>query len=291
MTGFCESVNGMLLCMKNRVWKCNSEGVASLMSRNERIRKPSSANSRLPTWPHCEFNGDWSCRCTALQCLAMPCILLHRLYLMTRLKWEESRANAADRDDRVQSVRNRVYSITYRCSISVQFVGVHLLLLRVNRACKACTASIAVAVGSNLDKPLEVVVVELSGLPVVHCSSLTGLLESWSVACSSIVGLAVALSLVHRWSIAGLSAGPSLVFQLVHLLVHRASVCSSGSSSVPRASCVRLLDSSLLHRWSIAGLSAGPSLVHLLVHRASLCSSVTRASRVPLAVALSLVHR
>ena len=200
--------------------------------------------------------------------LAMPCILLHPLYIMERLKWQQKCANAADRGDRVQSVRNRVYSIIYSSFISVQFVGVQFFLLRVNHACKACTASIAVAVGSNLDKPLEAVVVEQSRLPVVHCSSLTGLLESWSVACSSIVGLGVALSLVHR-----------------------ASLCSS----VPRASCVRLLDSSLLHRWSIAGLSAGPSLVHLLVHllvhRSSICSSVTRASRVPLAVALSLVHR
>mgnify|MGYP004702099279 CR=1 FL=1 len=183
---------------------------------------------------------------------------------MRRLKWQQKCANAADRGDRVQSVRNRVYSIIYSSFISVQFVGVQVFLLPVNRACKACTASIAVAVGSNLDELLEAVVVELSHLPVVHCSSLTGLLESWSVACSSIVGLAVALSLVHR-----------------------ASLCSS----VPRASCVRLLDSSLLHRWSIAGLSAGPSLVHLLVHRSSICSSVTRASRVPLAVALFLVHR
>ena len=69
---------------------------------------------------------------------------------MRRSKWEESHANAADRGDRVQSVRNRVYSITYRSSISVQFVGVQFFLLRVNHACKACTASIAVAVGSNL---------------------------------------------------------------------------------------------------------------------------------------------
>ena len=69
---------------------------------------------------------------------------------MTRWKWEESHANAADRGDRVQSVRNRVYSIIYSSSISVQFVGVQFFLLRVNRACKACTASIAVAVGSNL---------------------------------------------------------------------------------------------------------------------------------------------
>ena len=193
--------------------------------------------------------------------LAMPCILLHRLYIMERLKWQQKCANAADRGDRVQSVRNRVYSIIYRCSISVQFVGVQFFLLRVNHDCKA---NRVIAVDSNLDKPLEAVVVEQSRLPVVHCSSLPGLLESWSVACSSIVGLGVALSLVHR-----------------------ASLCSS----VPRASCVRLLDSSLLHRWSIAGLSAGPSLVHLLVHRSSICSSVTRASRVPLAVALSLVHR
>ena len=149
--------------------------------------------------------------------LAMPCILLHRLYIMERLKWQQKCANAADRGDRVQSVRNRVYSIIYSSFISVQFVGVHLLLLRVNRACKACTASIAVAVGSNLDKPLEAVVVELSHLPVVHCSSLTGLLVSWSVACSSIVGLGVALSLVHRWCIAGASRVPlAVALSLVH---------------------------------------------------------------------------
>ena len=179
--------------------------------------------------------------CTAFVGVAMHCTLVYRLCVKERLKWEESHANAADRDDRVESVRNRVYSIIYRCSICAQFVGVQVFLLHVNRACKACTVSIAVAVGSNVDEPLEAAVVELSHLPVVHCSSLTGLLESWSVACSSIVGLGVALSLVHRWSI----AGPSLVFQLVHLLVHRSSICSS----------------------------------------------VTRASRVPLAVALSLVHR
>ena len=74
-------------------------------------------------------------------------------------------------------------------------------------------------------------------------------------------------------------AGPSLV--------HRASVCSSGCSSVPRALCVRLLDSSLLHRWSIAGPSAGPSagasLIHLFlchscIARPSGCCSVPRAS-------------
>ena len=175
---------------------------------------------------------------------------------MTRWKWEESHANAADRGDRVQSVRNRVYSIIYRSSISVQFVGVQVFLLCVNRACKAYTASIAVAVGSNLDKPLEAAVVELSGLPVVHCSSLTGLLESWSVACSSIVGLAVALSLVHRWSIAGPSAGLGVALSLVH----RWSIC-----------------------WSIAGPSAGPSrvplfLCHSCIARPSGCCSVPRAS-------------
>ena len=75
---------------------------------------------------------------------------MNRLYIMERLKWQQKCANAADRGDRVQSVRNRVYSIIYSSFISVQFVGVHLLLLRVNHACKACTASIAVAVGSNL---------------------------------------------------------------------------------------------------------------------------------------------
>ena len=168
--------------------------------------------------------------------LAMPCILLHPLYIMERLKWQQKCANAADRGDRVQSVRNRVYSIIYSSFISVQFVGVHLLLLRVNRACKACTASIAVAVGSNLDKPLEAVVVEQSRLPVVHCSSLTGLLESWSVACSSIVGLGVALSLVHRWSIAGASRVPLLLCR----------------SCIVRPSARLVAPASLVHRWSFS---------------------------------------
>ena len=196
--------------------------------------------------------------------LAMPCILLHPLYIMERLKWQQKCANAADRGDRVQSVRNRVYSIIYSSFISVQFVGVHLLLLRVNHACKACTASIAVAVGSNLDKPLEAVVVELSHLPVVHCSSLTGLLESWSVACSSIVGLGVALSLVHRWSIAGLSAGPSRVCLFVWLFLCPSCIVRPSARLVARASC-------LAAHWSIAGPS--------LVHRWSICSSlVHRAS-------------
>ena len=164
---------------------------------------------------------------------------------MTRWKWEESQANAADCDDRVESVRNRVYSIIYRCSISVQFVGVQLLLLRVNHACKACTASIAVAVGSNVDEPLEAAVVELSGLPVVHCSSLTGLavrlvVRGLLVPRWSAVGLAVRLvapaSLVHRWSIARLSVRLAVPLSLVH----RASVCST------RRSCIA--GPSLLHR-------------------------------------------
>ena len=216
----------------------------------------------------------------------MHCTLVYRLCVKERLKWEESQVNAADRGDRVQSVRNRVYSIIYRCSISVQFVGVHLLL-RVNHACKACTASIAVAVGSNLDKPLEAVVVEQSRLPVIHCSSLTGLLESWSVACSSIVGLAVALSLVHRWSIAGLSAGPSRVCLFVWLFL-----CPS---CIVRPSARLVAPASLVHRWSFswsicwsiagpsAGASAGASLIHLFlchscIARPSGCCSVPRAS-------------
>ena len=227
--------------------------------------------------------------CTAFVGVAMHCTLVYRLCVKERLKWEESHANAADRDDRVESVRNRVYSIIYRCSICAQFVGVHLLLLRVNRACKTNTS---VTVHDNLDEPLETAVVEQSGLRVVHCSSLTGLAVRLVVRgllvprWSALVWLFDS-SLLHRWSIAGPSAGLAVPLSLVH----RSSVCWSGCSSVPRASRVRLLDSSLLHRWSIAGLSAGPSLVHLLVHRSSICSSVTRASRVPLAVALSLVHR
>ena len=212
---------------------------------------------------------------------------------MRRLKWEESHANAADRGDRVQSVRNRVYSITYRCSISMQFVGVQVFLLRVNRACKACTASIAVAVGSNLDKPLEAVVVEQSHLPVVHCSSLTGLLESWSVACSSIVGLGVALSLVHRWSIAGPSRVCLFVCLFVWLFLCPSCIVRPSARLVAPASLVHrwsIAGPSLVHRWSIAGPSlvhrwsiAGPSLIHLFlchscIARPSGCCSVPRAS-------------
>ena len=200
--------------------------------------------------------------------LAMPCILLHPLYIMERLKWQQKCANAADRGDRVQSVRNRVYSIIYRSSISVQFVGVQFFLLRVNHDCKA---NRVIAVDSNLDKPLEAVVVELSHLPVVHCSSLTGLLESWSVACSSIVGLGVALSLVHRWSIAGASRVPLLLCR----------------SCIVRPSARLVAPASLVHRWSfswsIAGPSAGASLIHLFlchscIARPSGCCSVPRAS-------------
>ena len=191
---------------------------------------------------------------------------------MRRLKWQQKCANAADRDDRVQSVRNRVYSIIYRCSISVQFVGVHLLLLRVNRACKTNTS---MTVHDNLDELLEAAVVELSHLPVVHCSSLTGLLESWSVACSSIVGLGVALSLVHRWCI----AGPSRVCLFVWLFL-----CPS---CIVRPSARLVAPASLVHRWSfswsIAGPSAGASLIHLFlchscIARPSGCCSVPRAS-------------
>ena len=190
----------------------------------------------------------------------MHCTLVYRLCVIERLKWEESHANAADRDDRVESVRNRVYSIIYRCSICAQFVGVHLLLLRVNRACKTNTS---VTVHHNLDEPLETAVVEQSGLRVVHCSSLTGLavrlvVRGLLVPRWSAVGLAVRLvapaSLVHRWSICW--SGCCSVARAS--LVHRWSICWSGCSSVTRASLVhllvrlmvRLLESrSLLHRW------------------------------------------
>ena len=101
--------------------------------------------------------------CTALQCIAMHCNPVNRLCVIERLKWEESHANAADRDDRVESVRNRVYSIIYSSFISVQFVGVQVFLLRVNHACET---NRSVTVHNNLDKPLEAAVVESSSLRV-----------------------------------------------------------------------------------------------------------------------------
>ena len=172
----------------------------------------------------------------------------------------------------------------------MQFVGVQVFLLRVNRACKACTASIAVAVGSNLDKPLEAVVVEQSHLPVVHCSSLTGLLESWSVACSSIVGLGVALSLVHRWSI----AGPSRVCLFVCLFVWL-FLCPS---CIVRPSARLVAPASLVHRWSIAGPSlvhrwsiAHPSVPLSLVHRASLWLLLCPSCIADASLVCLLVHR
>ena len=190
----------------------------------------------------------------------MHCTLVYRLCVIERLKWEESHANAADRDDRVESVRNRVYSIIYRCSICAQFVGVHLLLLRVNRACKTNTS---VTVHHNLDEPLETAVVEQSGLRVVHCSSLTGLavrlvVRGLLVPRWSAVGLAVRLvapaSLVHRWSICWSGccsvARASLVHLLVHLLVWL-FLCHSCIARLSAGPSVRVMiaGSSLLHRW------------------------------------------
>ena len=235
-------------------------------------------NSRLPTCAHCEFNGYWSWR---LYGLCWRCTLVYRLYIMARLKRQQKCANAADRDDRVESVRNRVYSIIYRCSISVQFVGVQFFLFRVNRACKTNTS---VTVHHNLDELLETAVVEQSGLRVVHCSSLTGLAVRLVVRgllvprWSALVWLFDS-SLLHRWSIAGPSAGLAVPLSLVH----RASVCSTRRSCIAGPSLVF----QLVHRWSIAGPSAGPSRVPLsLVHRSSVCS--TRRSCI---AGPSLLHR
>ena len=198
--------------------------------------------------------------CTAFVGVAMHCTLVYRLCVIERLKWEESHANAADRDDRVESVRNRVYSIIYRCSISMQFVGVQVFLLRVNRACKTNTS---VTVHHNLDEPLETAVVEQSGLRVVHCSSLTGLavrlvVRGLLVPRWSAVGLAVRLvapaSLVHRWSICWSGccsvARASLVHLLVHLLVWL-FLCHSCIARLSAGPSVRVMiaGSSLLHRW------------------------------------------
>ena len=82
---------------------------------------------------------------------------------MARLKWQQKCANAADRGDRVESVYTRVYSIIYRCSISMQFVGVQVFLLRVNHDCKT---NISMTVDNNLHKLLEAAVVEQSRLRV-----------------------------------------------------------------------------------------------------------------------------
>ena len=162
--------------------------------------------------------------------LAMPCILLHPLYIMERLKWQQKCANAADRGDRVQSVRNRVYSIIYRSSISVQFVGVQFFLLRVNHDCKA---NRVIAVDNNLDDPLEATMVELSGL-LVHCSSLTGLSVRLVVR-----GLLVCLFFCH-----------SCIARLPVRSTHRS--CTARLSAGPSVG-VMIAAASLLHRCCIAG--------------------------------------
>ena len=88
----------------------------------------------------------------------------------------------------------------------------------------------------------------------------------WLLLCRScIAGASLVRLLVWVLLCRSCIAGPSLV--------HRASVCSSGCSSVPRASCVRLLDSSLLHRWSIAPAS--------LMRRSSACLCTARPSAGP----------
>ena len=95
--------------------------------------------------------------------LAIHCNPVNRLHILARLKWQQKCANAANHGDRVQSVYTRVYSIIYRWSISVQFVGVQFFLLRVNHDCKTNTS---MTVHNNLDELLEAVVVELSRLRV-----------------------------------------------------------------------------------------------------------------------------
>ena len=202
--------------------------------------------------------------CTAFVGVAMHCTLVYRLCVKERLKWEESQVNAADRGDRVQSVRNRVYSIIYRCSICAQFVGVQFFLLRVNHDCKA---NRVIAVDSNLDDPLEATMVELSGL-LVHCSSLTGLSVRLVVrgllVClffchSCIARLPVLLSLVHRASACSSACSSAVGLPVLLSLVHRASACSFDSSLLHRSSfcwsicwshdrcCIAA--ASLLHRW------------------------------------------
>ena len=181
--------------------------------------------------------------------LAMPCILLHRLYIMTRLKWQQKCANAADRGDRVESVYTRVYSIIYRSSISVQFVGVQFFLLRVNHDCKA---NRVIAVDNNLDDPLEATMVELSGL-LVHCSSLTGLSVRLVVR-----GLLVCLFVCHS-CIARLPVRLPVRLLLVwlffcHSCIARLPVRSTHRSCTARLSAgpsvgVMIAAASLLHRW------------------------------------------
>ena len=187
--------------------------------------------------------------CTAFVGVAMHCTLVYRLCVKERLKWEESQVNAADRGDRVQSVRNRVYSIIYRCSICTQFVGVQVFLLRVNHACET---NRVIAVDNNLDDPLEATMVELSGL-LVHCSSLTGLSVRLVVR-----GLLVCLFVCHS-CIARLPVRLPVRLLLVwlffcHSCIARLPVRSTHRSCTARLSAgpsvgVMIAAASLLHRW------------------------------------------
>ena len=92
------------------------------------------AYTDLCSWP-IQWRLEWEfvARWLALQ---MGCNPVYLLCMIERLKWQESHANAADRGDRVQSVYTRVYSIIYRYSICVHFLGVHLLLLPANHGCE-----------------------------------------------------------------------------------------------------------------------------------------------------------
>ena len=108
------------------------------MRDEEERADPSAVECEFAYTDLCSWSIQWGlewefvARCLALQ---MRCNPVYLLWVIEILKWQESHANAADRGDRVQSVRNRVYSIIYRCSISMQFVGVQFFLLPVNHAC------------------------------------------------------------------------------------------------------------------------------------------------------------
>lgn len=101
--------------------------------------------------------------------------------------------------------------------------------------------------GQSSARPARIRVAASSLVHLFGSGSLVCILDLWSVACSSVVGV----SLVCRWCVTDLSAR----LLLVHLFV-----------------CLWFV--TVLYQFVVTG----PSLIHLFVHRSCVCSSITGPS-------------
>ena len=107
------------------------------MTDEEERADPSAVECKFAYTDLCSLQIQWGLD-LQMNRVGWRCNALYLLWMIERLKWEESHANAADHGDRVESVYTRVYSISNRWSICVHFLKVHLLLLPVNHACETC---------------------------------------------------------------------------------------------------------------------------------------------------------